>query len=266
MVQLECVTANLNKAHDPRTLEWLHRLLNDRRPALMFGQELRVVQAEAVAAEAGYHLIRPPVVKPRWWMGSWIMARSELEVVPDPHLSWARFECYLAAGFIELPRIGQVRIVSVHASPRQVTRQALAEWGVDAPAGRLGPTGQVNRPWYSDLVLHTLGSVSADGQSLLAAGDYNESREYQPPFGSQFFARVERSGLVDVTYSHWQSERQTHFDGRHPKIQVDHVLASPDVAQLVVHEPFVDPDWIDETSRADRSDHAPVWWTLSLPE
>jgi endonuclease/exonuclease/phosphatase family metal-dependent hydrolase len=99
---------------------------------------------------------------------------------------------------------------------------------------------------------------------LLAAGDFNESRHYNLPLGEQFFDRVQQAGLTDVTYTHWGEERQTRFHPTDPAIQVDHVFATQDVSRLIVSPPWVDPAWMSPESRTDRSDHVPVWFTLSL--
>ena len=256
------MTANLNKAHAVNTIAWMNSLLTEARPALFFGQELRLSQAQQFAASSGYHLISPQISNPRWWMGSWILVRDDLTVEEGHHEYWSRFECYVAAGMVTLPELGNVRVVSAHASPKLVTTDVLSMWGDDLPGGRVGPTGRANALRYADLVLHAIGTTSMKGP-LLAAGDFNESRHYDEPLGKQFFELVHQSNLIDVTYSRWGHEKQTHFDPRHPQLQVDHVFATPDINQLVVDAPRLDPLWMSPESRVDRSDHAPVWFKLA---
>jgi endonuclease/exonuclease/phosphatase family metal-dependent hydrolase len=231
---------------------------------MFFGQELRVAEAQDVADTAGYRLIRPRVSNPRWWMGSWILVRNDLSFREDPHEYWTRFECYVAAGFVTLNGIGEVRVISVHASPNLVSSNDLRRWQDDLPECRTGPTGLRYELRYSDLVLHSIGRCGQEGPTL-AAGDFNESRHYQQPFGVQFFERAGRMGLVDVTFSRWGQETPTRRHPGHPELQVDHVFATPGVDALVVDSPEVDADWSSEDNRASRSDHAPVWFTLSIP-
>jgi endonuclease/exonuclease/phosphatase family metal-dependent hydrolase len=261
---LRCVTANLNKAFTTTTTRaWLQDSLERTRPALVFGQELRLSEAEAIADRAGYNLIRPQVViDPTWWMGSWVMVRPDLPYRADEHEYWTRFECYVAAGFVTLPGIGDVRVVSAHASPNLVSHADLATWQDDLPDRRTGPTGRPNTWRYSDLVLHAIGTCSKGGPTL-AAGDFNESRHYDEPLGEEFFHQVHRLGLIDVTYSRWTQESPTHFDPTHPELQVDHVFATPDIDQLVVGRPELDEAWSSPESRVGRSDHVPVWFTLA---
>jgi len=254
----------LNKALTPTTTRnWLEDSLAHARPALVFGQELRLSEAESIADSAGYNIIGPRVeIDPKWWMGSWIMVRPDLPHRVDEHRYWTRFECYVAAGMVTLAGLGDVRVVSAHASPNLVSHADLAMWHDDLPDPRNGPTGLPNTLRYSDLVLHAIGTCS-EGDPMLAAGDFNESRHYNEPLGEKFFDNVRGRGLVDVTYSRWREELPTHFDPKHRELQVDHVFATPDVDQLVVDRPELDGAWSSPESRVSRSDHAPVWFTLA---
>lgn len=105
--------------------------------------------------------------------------------------------------------------------------------------------------------------LTASAGPVLAAGDFNESRHHQRPLGPQFFGRAQQLGLIDVTFSRWEAEKTTHFDPRHPELQVDHVFASPSIDRLIVDHPWLDPLWISSSSRVDRSDHSPVWFKLT---
>jgi len=229
----------------------------------MFGQEMAPERVQGLAERHGYQLITAPQRKDGWWMGSWILVRSELGVTSDEAEVWSRFECYLAAGWVTLPGLGPVRVVSVHARPRLASRELLSLWQpAELPVRRTGPTSRPNALRYSDLALHTLSRFA--GEPLIAAGDFNESRHYDAPLGGQFFDNVTKAGLTDVTFSHWGEETQTRFHPTDPAIQVDHVFASQDVGRLVVSPPRVDPAWSNPESRVDRSDHAPLWFTLSV--
>jgi endonuclease/exonuclease/phosphatase family metal-dependent hydrolase len=172
-------------------------------------------------------------INPNWWMGSWIMVRHDLPHRADEHRYWTRFNCYVAAGIVTVPGFGDMRVVSVHARPDLVSQADLTMWRDDLPGRRTGSTGRPNMLRYSDLVLHAIGNCSKDSPTL-AAGDFNESRHYDEPLGEHFFHNVGRLGLIDVTYSRWREELPTHFDPRHPELQVDHVFATPDIDQLVV--------------------------------
>lgn len=255
------MTANLNKAHSASTMPWVTQVLAEERPALLFGQELRVSQAQALASSSGYQLIAPRT-NPRWWMGSWILVRDDLTIDEDAHEYWGRFECYVASGYVTLPDVGQVRVISAHASPNRVTTDDLSVWGKDLPVARTGPTDRPNALRYSDMVLYAIGTCASAGP-VLAAGDFNESRNYQQPLGAQFFDRAQQMGLIDVTYSRWEVEKTTHFDPRHPELQVDHVFASPSIDRLIVDQPWLDPLWINPSRHVERSDHAPVWFKLT---
>lgn len=260
MSDLVCVTANLNKAHNTETLPWVHNVLGAQRPALFFGQELAPEKVQDLAEKYGYQLVAAPQRNARWWMGSWILARDELSVEPDTAEVWGNFECYLASAWLTLTGVGRVRLVSVHASPQLATSEHLSLWP-ELPSRRTGPTGRPNALRYSDLALHALSQFA--NEPLLAAGDFNESRHYDAPLGAQFFEKVTEAQLIDVTFAHWLEERQTRFHPTDPALQVDHVLATQEISRLVTSPPSIDPAWSTPERRSERSDHAPVWFTLS---
>jgi endonuclease/exonuclease/phosphatase family metal-dependent hydrolase len=261
MTDFVCVTANLNKAHNAHTVPWLEHVLGVDRPALVFGQEMAAKRVQRLAGPHGYQVIAAQQKDGRW-MGSWILVRSELDVTSDDADAWSRFECYVAAGWVALP-VGPVRVVSVHAIPDLASLEHLSLWQpAELPLKRTGPTRRPNALRYSDLVLHSLSRFA--GEPLIAAGDFNESRHYNAPLGGQFFDNVKKAGLTDVTYTHWGEETQTRFHPTDPALQVDHVFASQDVGRLIVSPPRVDPAWSSPDSRVNRSDHAPVWFTLSV--
>jgi hypothetical protein len=86
--------------------------------------------------------------------------------------------------------------------------------------------------WDADFVLQSLANEVARGQSLLAAGDLNESRlwdlTHPGNWGADFFARVEEVGLVDVSRAKLAAELPTRGE-----YQIDYVLATGDLADRV---------------------------------
>ena len=68
---------------------------------------------------------------------------------------------------------------------------------------------------------------------MLVAGDPNECREWDQVedghWGADYFANVEASGYVDVTWSAWGDERPTCLAADRA-LQLDHVLATPSTA------------------------------------
>ena len=102
---------------------------------------------------------------------------------------------------------------------------------------------------------------------MLAAGDLNEARKWDEvnpghTWGAEFFDSVAARGLHDVTWGLWKEERRTRFHQAHPAYQLDFVLASPEVRDLVTHA-AVDSGWSADTiSQGDQSDHAPLWFTV----
>jgi endonuclease/exonuclease/phosphatase family metal-dependent hydrolase len=124
---------------------------------------------------------------------------------------------------------GGLSLMSVHASPTRPTSAERERWTAALP-----PMRSAGELWDADFVLQTLADEVARGHSLLAAGDFNESRLWDDThpgtWGADFFARVEDVGLVDVSRAKLESELPTRGE-----YQIDYVLATRDVAGRVHH-------------------------------
>lgn len=266
---LEFVTANLEKGHKPTTRAWLEAAVS-RRPGALFLQEFRDLgYLSDLAQEHGYTVVPPPLVQPRWWIVSSLMVRSDLR--PEPlgsttHNLIRVFGSYVAGVMVQLPVVGESVLLSVHASPNPVTEADLSQWLGAPPDARNGGKGRYPRPTllYSDLILEAARRMAADTPALVA-GDFNEARGWDDDprylghtWGHEFFDRVDSSGLVDVTYRLWGEERRTRFHLSDPQLQLDRVLASPEVAANIGWADL-DSAWSEPDLEA-QADHAPVWF------
>lgn len=156
---------------------------------------------------------------------------------------------YLAAARLQLPNGLSIIAVSVHAAPARLEPHYRAAWPGALPAPRPASDGVL---WDADLVATTLARV-AERHPTLAAGDFNESRDFDDqvgrPWAAEYFAALHRTGLIDSTHSRWDdSERPTRGT-----FQIDHVLATADI-DAMIHDPHVMP--------AAGSDHAPLAWGI----
>jgi hypothetical protein len=267
-----CVTANFERGR-AGSWAWLERTLAERRPALVFGQELAHEQRlEELAEQHCYKVIWPIDVKPKAQVVSWVMAARHLKGRPvsDQRLLslLAVHESSVAAAEVTWPSLGRLTVVSMHASPATVSADALSRYPGSPPSARRGGTDTRHggRHFYSDLLLDALADAATRGP-VLAAGDLNEARKWDEvnpghTWGAEFFASVAARGLHDATWGLWKEERRTRFHPTHPDYQLDFVLASPAIRDLVTHAD-VDSGWSAETiSRGDQSDHAPLWFTV----
>lgn len=149
----------------------------DQQPNV-FGQELNPRQVSTMAREHGYHVFWPPTVKPNWWIASWVMVRDDLQPRPVPQELLAPFDSYVAAGRINWPGLGDLTVVSMHASPKPVPAGQLDRWPWTLPQPRVGQPGRRGLTLhYSDLIVEMLRLLADDGP-LLAAGDLNEARAW----------------------------------------------------------------------------------------
>lgn len=267
-----CVTANLERG-SAGSWEWLARTLATQRPALVFGQELaQRERLEELAAQHCYQVKWPTDVGPRDQVVSWVMAARHLKARPvsDQRLLslLAVHGSYVAAAEVTWPKLGKLTVLSMHASPAPVPAEALALYPGDLPPARScgSDTRYGGRYFYSDLLLDALADAATRGH-VLAAGDLNEARKWDDinqghTWGAEFFNSLHPRGLHDVTFELWGEERRTRFHPTHPGYQLDVALASPGVRDLVTHAD-VDPDWTSHTiSRGEKSDHAPLWFTV----
>jgi hypothetical protein len=268
-----CVTANLEKGHKPGTREWIERAV-ESNPAVLFLQEFRDLPfLEALGEQHGYVLIRPVRVDPRWWVVSSILVRSDLNPRPlEPGLAGVIdvFDSYVAGALLHLPSIGDTVALSVHASPSAVTERDLERWPRPLPDPRDGGAGRRRHPtlFYSDLVLEAIHRL-AEQMPVLAAGDFNEAREWDTDprhqghtWGQEYFDRLRSYRLIDVTYRLWQEERRTRFHPSDPALQLDRVIATPDVERCITGA-ALDPGWGSDPDLAVLADHTPVWFDLT---
>lgn len=130
----------------------------------------------------------------------------------------------------------------------------------------------------SDVVLDT---VSRYGPGVLACGDLNESRGWDAApghdghtWGADYFGRPDATGqmtggavqaakLVDVPLGGHGREVVKRRAPGHPPLQLDHLLAGPDVARRIT-DVSVHPAWSgDGPLPSGLADHAPIRFTLS---
>ena len=174
---------------------------------------------------------------------------------------------YLAAARLELPLVGDVVAVSVHASPAVVESAYQEIWlgtGRDLPQPRTAASS--GELWDSDFVLATLAELARLGP-MLVAGDFNEclawDETHPGDWGREYFDRVASARLISLTHRDGGIEQQTAFTHDGLEYQLDHVLATPDVASHVLGAPRVDPTWTrDAVLAGATSDHAPIWFEM----
>jgi endonuclease/exonuclease/phosphatase family metal-dependent hydrolase len=176
-------------------------------------------------------------------------------VVPhetQPALKTAAYHgSYVATLVTDLPGIGPTRLMSVHASPKRVSADWQQQWiacGVDLPTGRT--CGR----WDADLLLETVRIAASDVGGVIAAGDWNEAREWDSTHpndgGVEFFNNVKPEELVDVCCPGDKDGAPTRGD-----LRIDHVFASPSVSEVIEVTGLC----------ADRpADHHPVEFTIGV--
>jgi len=254
---------------------WAQRVIAQRRPELVFAQEVPSDAWLKIWAHSGYTVVQNA---PRYQARSALIIDKKLSAAA---LTAARLPTlnyhgsYVAAAHCTLPRLGRpVILLTVHASPAPVTDAELAAWPsrVERPKPRHGGKGVHNESqlWDADMVLQTIMHATELGP-VLACGDLNESRAWDAlhpgeTWGEEFFERVE-DRLVDCLHDRLPSGSVTHWAPDAPAMQIDHVLASRDVAPLLVNAalPTLDEQWADPRAalRNDLSDHAPIWFSIA---
>jgi hypothetical protein len=203
-----CVTANFQQ-FQPGSRTWLERALVKRRPAVVFGQEMPdLLWLEGLAGKHGYQVVSPGsgvVLDPRCHVVSWLLIEEILQPRPVIPAVWDLFaihESYAAAARVAWPGVGDVIVVSMHASPHP---SGQLTWTATARPRRLTRSGPETRHsgevWYSDFFLNALNHLLVEGHVVLAAGDLSETRNWDDThpgrWGEDFFANVAASGLVD---------------------------------------------------------------------
>ena len=129
------------------------------------------------------------------------------------------------------------------------------------------PSAGPGELWDSDFVLATLAELTRQGP-VLAAGDFNECLAWDAThpgeWGREYFARVADFGLLSLTHRDKGVWKQTAFTHDGLQYQLDHVLASPSVADRIAHAPRADPGWSwEQVVAGEISDHAPLWFEIN---
>ena len=259
---------SLTMAGRQRMVEWFRHAVAQRSPAVVFAQET-TDELLAAAREAGYGITLGS--EPQWRPRSAILTAEDIRVEPLDPRQWPTLSyhgSYLAAGTWRNSPIGEVTLVSVHASPKPVEPELYA-WPVHLPEARTGggdPRWKPEVLWDSDLVLSTLGLMAHGRSPLLAVGDFNESRLHDfdnsgrqlGTWGVEFFERAARLGLVDFTLAIVGVEIPTR-EG----LQLDHILGTASAQELFAHPPVIEPDeaW---AGGSGPSDHTALWFLLDV--
>lgn len=173
---------------------------------------------------------------------------------------------YVAAAAVELPGVGAVVLMSVHASPNRVSEEWETTWR------KYGPWPVEGRPscglWDSDLVLRSVEIVAAKGMPVVApgmpvvaAGDWNEARawdlDHPGTAGEEFFAKVRDAGLTDCCCPGDEDGPPTHQASGQRGLHIDHVLATASVS------PHVHVTALPTEFEAGPSDHRPVEFSIA---
>lgn len=228
----------------------------------MFLQEVPLEDWEGICEKAGFGITADP--DPSYQVRSLLLWRRGTVTAEPFLLPTAGYHgSYLAAARLDLPVVGETTVVSVHASPRVLEAQYREHWrqtGLPLPESR--PSAGTGELWDSDFVLASLVELAQRGP-VLAAGDFNEclawDTAHRGEWGKEYFARVANSGLVSLTHRDEGVERRTAFTHDEFEYQLDHVLASPSVADQITQAPRVDADWSQERVIAgEMSDHSPL--------
>ena len=285
--RLDCLVLNAGGtylANKDEAEAWVERVASDkgRRPDLVFAQEVPSERWLDIWLAHGYRQIRG--YARGWKVRSIILTLlpsdtcSELSHVRVPELEYHGE--YVAAA--ELPGWGTgdsaLVLFSVHASPNPTTSEYLDRY---PQPDRILRRGGGADPRYAgqlfdaDVVLET---VSRYGPAVLACGDLNEARGWDDEhpghtWGAEYFGTrddegelvggsVQKRGLVDVPLSDDGSEVITRRAVGHPRLQLDHILTSPQVVGRIENVE-VDPDWTAENEAArGLADHAPIRFAL----
>lgn len=207
-------------------------MLRAREVDLVFAQEIPASGWIESWRSAGYTVITEEQTP--YAVRSAVIARHA--VTPVSLDSAAYHGSYLAAARIDLG-CGPVTLVSVHASPSPLTSEYIASGTALIRGAKQRAVGREGQWWDADFVLGTLADLVSDGHHVLAAGDYNECLRWDEThpgttWGQEYFENVGQAGLTSVTSAHWTHEQQTYL-GSDAGYQLDHVLASADVAALI---------------------------------
>ena len=153
---------------------------------------------------------------------------------------------YLAAVDAHVPGLGEVRFVSIHASPTPLTSADHHAWTGQLPPGRR-PSPGAPAVWHSDQVLADIGAAAQ--APMLVAGDLNEARRWDEvhggSFGADWFRNAGELGFQDLVHPVWGEEHPTRGE-----YQIDHVLGTADVECVAAD--FGPEPWSDHRSLSVR--------------
>jgi endonuclease/exonuclease/phosphatase family metal-dependent hydrolase len=269
LAMVRAVSANLGRRRVAGL--WLRDVLartGDDAVDLLFLQEVPLREDWARIAESfGFEVATD--LDSAYSVRSMLLWRAdEIDGVPFQLPTAGYHGSYLAAARLTLPGVGEAVAVSVHASPTVVAPQYQEHWlRIARPLPEARSAAAPGELWDSDFVLCSLGELARMG-SVVAAGDYNECLAWDDAnpgeWGREYFARVTDSGLVSLTHRDGGVEQQSAFTHEGLEYQLDHVLATPSVADRIAQAPRVDPDWSRERVIAGEiSDHAPLWFEIA---
>jgi endonuclease/exonuclease/phosphatase family metal-dependent hydrolase len=246
---------------------WAQRARQEERPNLVFAQEVSDdAWLDAWAAD-GWQASEAE--GPSYRVRSRLLWR-DLEDLGPLELPTADYHgSYVSGRKLAIPGIErEVAVLSVHASPRSVTADELATWEslAERPEARPGGGPNDEKLYDADMVVATCRLLAAD-QAVLAVGDLNEcllwDEVHNERWGALFHERVTAGDVLELPlHALWGEERRTLFRAGHPPYQLDHVIATRDVARLVASAE-VDSTWSEEgVAEGALSDHAPVRFSL----
>lgn len=170
--------------------------------------------------------------------------------------------------------LGDITVLSVHAQPARADESYLAAYPQrEDLVARSGGNDRRDggHLFDADVVLKT---IERRGPGVLACGDLNEARGWDGvhdghTWGAEYFGRpgphglvdgrVQQAGLLWVGLGEGTEEVVTRSALGHPSLQLDHVIAGPEVASRIT-SPRV--DGVAQERRI--SDHAPIWFDLDL--
>ena len=165
---------------------------------------------------------------------------------------------YFAGALVEVPAVGEVAAVSVHAYPSQVGEQYLT--GLDASELVVPPQKAV---WPGDIQWWLTRKLPAHGTPSILGGDWNTARRFDEVYGPrgnrEFFQRMTETGWREALRKFHAEEVRTYFSRGKTPYQLDHVFLTDGLYETL-RRGFVDSS--AEVLLA--SDHAPIVLELEV--
>ena len=159
---------------------------------------------------------------------------------------------YLAGALVEVPGVGDVAAVSVHAYPSQVGEQHLTD--LDASELVVPPQKAV---WPGDILWWLTRKLPAHGTPSILGGDWNTARRFDEVYGPrgnrEFFQRMTETGWREALRKFNEEEVRTYFSRGKTPYQLDHVFLTDGL-----YEPLK-RGFVDSSAEVLlASDHAPI--------